>query len=349
MRSRQQRNNNPTMAVVWVAFIVLDVVALLLSAMASKAIMATYCLTIVAATDLIAVIVIGWGIHNCSKMKTTPTHLTISHFLTNYGLFFWAWAAYFLQPVLWQLTIIAVIAMVIIVSLNAGVVVHVFNCNNPSWLAGNDGRIGLANWLSITRMAASLVVPGIFGFQTFGDRSFLIGTATLICIQATDCLDGLAARKLGQVTKAGKYLDPLGDKAVFYPAAIAMLIGTQGHLGFIAPNTPLWPTVITLTVFIGGLAIGLTRDVLVVVWFKLEGTKLPQGISSSWLEKIRAVSMYVWLDSTALGLCTNGLPSSSFKAISFISLMIFSWILSPTTFFTGLYRVRTLQKELGLR
>ena len=337
------------MAVVWVAFIVLDVVALLLSAMASKAIMATYCLTIVAATDLIAVIVIGWGIRNCSKMKTTPTHLTISHFLTNYGLFFWAWAAYFLQPVLWQLTIIAVIAMVIIVSLNAGVVVHVFNCNNPSWLAGNDGRIGFANWLSITRMATSLVVPGIFGFQTFGDRSFLIGTATLLCIQATDCLDGLAARKLGQVTKAGKYLDPLGDKAVFYPAAIAMLIGTQGHLGFIAPNTPLWPTVITLTVFIGGLAIGLTRDVLVVVWFKLEGTKLPQGISSSWLEKIRAVSMYVWLDSTALGLCTNGLPSSSFKAISFISLMIFSWILSPTTFFTGLYRVRTLQKELGLR
>lgn len=243
------------------------------------------------------------------------------------------------------LMVITVITMLIAILIDVSFIVLTFNAQNPSWLADNHGAIGVANWISLTRLALSLIIPYIFVAQPFHQWSWQVGAIYLIFIQATDGVDGFLARKLNQTTKAGKYLDPLGDKIVFYPVTFALLIATEGLLGF--NNQPC--SLFVQIVILGGILVAFLRDLLLVVWFKIEGAKLPKGISSSYLEKIRMVAMFVWLDATALSLCTIGITQNVFLAISFISLMLFGWMLSPTTFFTGWYRVKHLKEITALK
>ena len=186
------------------------------------------------------------------------------------------------------------------------------HATNPSWLEGTQGKIGIPNWISIIRMALSALVPHLYSVQPLGSISNLIATILLIVAMSTDAVDGFFARKLNQTTKAGKALDPLGDKVIFYPTAIAFIIATHGTL--------LQPVGILRLIFYSCLIIMFIRDALVFLWFFFGFTKLQQGIAASWVDKIRMIAMCIWLGASALALTFTELQPRLSLA-SFISIV----------------------------
>lgn len=71
--------------------------------------------------------------------------------------------------------------------------------------------MNLANFITSIRL---ILLPFIISSLAYG-RS-LVALALLAIALLSDLVDGLIARKLGQVTKLGQILDPLADKALFF-------------------------------------------------------------------------------------------------------------------------------------
>ena len=219
---------------------------------------------------------------------------------------------------------------------------HAFFCilltmhqTDDSWLAGTNGRVGMPNWISIIRMAISVLVPHLYAVQPFGEASSLIATIALIVAIVTDAADGFVARKLNQTTKAGKALDPLGDKVIFYPTAVAFIIATHGT-AFLSFITLRW-------CFYACIAIMFARDVLFFVWFLLYYTKLKDGIGASIVDKIRMAAMCAWLGCSALAL-TFADMESRLAIAGFVCIAIVG-ILSIVSIFVDYSRIKPLIAE----
>lgn len=206
--------------------------------------------------------------------------------------------------------------------------------NDPSWLAGTNGRIGIPNWISIMRIALSILVPHLYAAQPFGQNSAIIATIILIIAIITDAADGYIARRFDQMTKAGKALDPLGDKVIFYPTAIAFILATSGQVLLPEPSLRL--------VFYIGLAIMFARDVLFVVWFSLYYAKLSSGIGASIVDKVRMAAMCVWLGTAALALTFPSVEDR--MAIAGLVCMCIIAVLSIVSVFVDYHRIRELIK-----
>ena len=73
-------------------------------------------------------------------------------------------------------------------------------------------------WLNLPNALTSvriLLAPALLiAFFRMGgeERRLTVSLCLFIAAGLTDCLDGLAARKLNQITKLGKVLDPIADK-----------------------------------------------------------------------------------------------------------------------------------------
>ena len=179
---------------------------------------------------------------------------------------------------------------------------HAFYCilltmhlSDHSWLEGTHGRIGVPNWISITRMALSVLVPHLYAVQPFGRSSSLIATCTLGAAIITDAADGYIARHYNQTTKAGKALDPLGDKVIFYPTAIAFILATNG--------TAFLPEGTMRLVFYICLGIMVLRDLTFIIWFFIFYSRLDaNGVYAGIVDKIRMGAMCAWLGTSAIAL-----------------------------------------------
>jgi cardiolipin synthase (CMP-forming) len=119
----------------------------------------------------------------------------------------------------------------------------------------NEPIFTLANQLTLLRMLlipafVLLVVYGYFGWALI---VFLIAGAT-------DAFDGLAARRAGQKTTLGAWLDPAADKLLLMTTFVVLTLPNLGLVNRI----PIWLTVviisrdvgIVLTVAIVSLAMG---------------------------------------------------------------------------------------------
>jgi cardiolipin synthase len=102
-----------------------------------------------------------------------------------------------------------------------------------------------ANQLTILRM---VFVP-IFVFLVL-ERHLGGALAVFLLAGVTDLLDGLIARKFGQKTPIGTFLDPAADKLLLTASFIVL---SQGAVG-LTMTIPLW---LTITV--------IGRDVLLVI------------------------------------------------------------------------------------
>ncbi len=113
----------------------------------------------------------------------------------------------------------------------------------------------VANQLTLLRM---LLIPAFVILVVYGE----LGWALVVFATAgiTDALDGLAARRGGQKTDLGAWLDPAADKLLLVSTFVVLTIPGLG----LANRLPIWLTVliisrdvgIVLTVAIVNLAVG---------------------------------------------------------------------------------------------
>lgn len=73
-------------------------------------------------------------------------------------------------------------------------------------------RFNLPTWLTLSRIG---ITPVIIALLYFPNKvACLIATLLYMAASASDYADGKLARKTGQVTSFGKFLDPLADKVL---------------------------------------------------------------------------------------------------------------------------------------
>jgi cardiolipin synthase (CMP-forming) len=112
-----------------------------------------------------------------------------------------------------------------------------------------------ANQLTLLRM---LLIPAFVILVVYGHFGYAL--AVFVVAGVTDALDGLIARRSGQKTSLGAWLDPMADKLLLVTTFIVLTIPGLG----LANRLPVWLTalvisrdvVIVLTVAIVNLAIG---------------------------------------------------------------------------------------------
>ncbi|MEO7271530.1 MAG: CDP-alcohol phosphatidyltransferase family protein [Vicinamibacterales bacterium] len=112
-----------------------------------------------------------------------------------------------------------------------------------------------ANQLTITRM---LLVPVFVILLLYGYRGWAL--ITFFTAAATDLLDGLIARRTGQKTTLGAWLDPMADKLLLVTMFVMLTLPDIGSVN----RLPLWFTVlvisrdvvIVMTVAVVNLAVG---------------------------------------------------------------------------------------------
>jgi len=112
-----------------------------------------------------------------------------------------------------------------------------------------------ANQLTLLRM---LLIPAFVILVVYGELGWAL--AVFATAGATDALDGLIARRSGQRTRLGAWLDPMADKLLLVTTFVVLTLPGLG----LANRLPIWLTVlvisrdvvIVLTVTIVNLAIG---------------------------------------------------------------------------------------------
>ncbi len=112
-----------------------------------------------------------------------------------------------------------------------------------------------ANQLTLLRM---LLIPAFVILVVYGRLGWALGV--FVTAGVTDALDGLLARRAGQRTSLGAWLDPMADKLLLVSTFVVLTLPNLD----LANRLPLWLTIlvisrdvgIVLTVAIVNLAIG---------------------------------------------------------------------------------------------
>jgi CDP-diacylglycerol--glycerol-3-phosphate 3-phosphatidyltransferase len=93
--------------------------------------------------------------------------------------------------------------------------------------------MNLPNWITAGRIA---LVPVFLAFA-YGHSTLtaIVAFVVFVIASATDSLDGRLARRRGETTRAGSFLDPLADKLLLAAALIVLV----DHRGF-----PLWAALV---------------------------------------------------------------------------------------------------------
>jgi len=203
---------------------------------------------------------------------------------------------------------------------------------DTDWLRGSDGHIGLPNTISIIRIALAICIPHIYYAQSFGDMSNTIATIILGIALSTDAIDGHLARHLQQITRAGKALDPLGDKLIFYPVAVGLVFATSGECLYMINDIPT-------TLLSAAITAVVARDVAVITWYFVFGRHYQSGVSAGIVDKMRAIILSAWLISTALAITVPDTTfGDSMAGISSISLLA-AGIASPLSLVRDFIRI----------
>ena len=119
-------------------------------------------------------------------------------------------------------------------------------------------REELSNLPNILTMARVAVIPAVLYFiDNYSPTRSFIATMLYVGASVTDFFDGYLARRRGQVSVLGKFLDPLADKLIVM-AALVYLVHTN--------RAPAWLVVALLTRELGvmGLRSIATTEGLVI-------------------------------------------------------------------------------------
>ncbi len=206
----------------------------------------------------------------------------------------------------------------------------------------------IANKITLSRIAlipVSLILLFIPSLQAEIRGFFQITIAQLVflllfCLASfTDFLDGYLARKRGEVTTFGKFLDPIADKILVFTALIFL------------PVFPFWQEQFSvkiagihlfLLLYLVSVLLILTREFLVTA-ARLVAVGENKVVAAAWLGKVKTAFTLValiWLLFNGFGLDNMLFPY--FPIISF-SLILISVIL---TIWSGLQYIWQLRAEI---
>ena len=110
-------------------------------------------------------------------------------------------------------------------------------------------NLTLANQLTILRIA---LIPALVLLVVYGYLGWAL--VTFVTAGATDALDGLIARRAGQRTSLGAWLDPMADKLLLVTTFIVLTLPGIP----LANHLPIWLTVLVISrdiVIVGFVAI----------------------------------------------------------------------------------------------
>ncbi len=122
-------------------------------------------------------------------------------------------------------------------------------------------------------------------------RDYAAAVITLVLLGSTDWVDGYIARRFGQVSSVGKWLDPLADRTALIVVAVTFVVDG------VAPAWLVWaivlPDIVLITnaliLFRGRLrlpvsTIGKIRTALLLVGSPLLLLQRVEGFDQPWLE-----------------------------------------------------------------
>ena len=140
-----------------------------------------------------------------------------------------------------------------------------------------DGLLTIPNAISLLRIA---LVP-LFALLIVDRDTTAVGFTVFAVVLATDWLDGVVARGMGQVSEVGKVLDPLADR-IAIAAGLVALVARDAF--------PLW----------AALPI-LLRDALVLVAGILLLARSGKRIEVRYIGKVATFSLMAAIGAVAWG------------------------------------------------
>lgn len=177
--------------------------------------------------------------------------------------------------------------------------------------------ITLANQLTIARMA---LIPAFVILLLYGYRGWAL--TTFLVAGLTDMLDGLIARRTGQKTTLGAWLDPMADKLLLVTMFVMLTLPNIGS----ANQLPLWFTVLVIS-----------RDVAIVATVAVINLAIgPRTFRPSMFGKV-ATATFVLTGVVTLYYNYLARPSPVVSAFVYASLAI-------TLISAGHYLVRVLRR-----
>lgn len=158
------------------------------------------------------------------------------------------------------------------------------------------------NVISLVRLALIPVFVWLVAIDQYGWAGVLLAV-----IGATDWIDGYLARKLGQVTEVGKFLDPLADRLAVIVAVIAGLISgvlpAVFAIALIVREALIgigaiygWSRGVTkLDVRWLGKAATLLLYVSIALFYVGVGFEVELLVVAAWLTGVPGLVMYYWV------------------------------------------------------
>jgi len=159
-----------------------------------------------------------------------------------------------------------------------------------------------ANQLTITRV---LLIPAFVILLMYGYRGWAL--VTFVTAGLTDLFDGLIARRAGQKTTLGAWLDPMADKLLLLTMFVMLTLPDIGS----ANRLPLWFTVLVIS-----------RDVAIVGTVTAINLAVgPRTFRPSMYGKI-ATALFIMTGVAALYFNYLGRPSALVPALIYASTVI---------------------------
>jgi CDP-diacylglycerol--glycerol-3-phosphate 3-phosphatidyltransferase/cardiolipin synthase len=168
----------------------------------------------------------------------------------------------------------------------------------------------VANLLTALRIVLIPVIVGLF-YLPYGWGDILAGLLFAVA-GITDTLDGYVARRLGQVSHLGTFLDPVADKLIVATALV-----------LIVSRNPVWYVTLTAAVIIGReIAISALRE-----W--MAGIGARQKVAVSALGKFKTIAQIVGLSMMLFFEDLLGLPIYKIGlALTVIAAVLTLWSMS---------------------
>ncbi len=206
----------------------------------------------------------------------------------------------------------------------------------------------IANKITLSRIAlipVSLILLFVPSLQTEIPGFFQITIAQLVFLvlfflaSLTDFLDGYLARKRGEVTTFGKFLDPIADKILVFTALLFL------------PVFPFWQAQFSIKIsgihlflllYLVSVLLILTREFLVTA-ARLVAVGENKVVAAAWLGKVKTaftLGVLIWLLFNGFSL--DKLITPRFPVISFALILISVFL----TIWSGMQYIWQLRAEI---